>query len=197
MSDKNQNATKNEKNHKKLTPEAVALVIEGLEADKPQAEIARDAGVSPKTISLWMRQARSDGEIPHELEPLREYLQPNELALMMPKIKEILAKAALEMQEVQSRQIVRVHSLTKKDWEAILAGDPSEKDKARIEEAFTRGVVVRETVTSRQVVPDSKLAFQLAKIFGATELKKIKDGASKKEDVVLIGKLHADTPSVE
>ena len=32
MSDKNQNATKNEKNHKKLTPEAVALVIEGLEA---------------------------------------------------------------------------------------------------------------------------------------------------------------------
>ena len=194
MSDKNQNATKNEKNHKKLTPEAVALVIEGLEADKPQAEIARDAGVSPKTISLWLNQARSDGEIPQELEPLREYLQPNELALMMPKIKEILAKAALEMQEVQTRQVVRVHSLTKKDWEAITAGDPTEKD--RIEKAFLQGVVVRETITSRQVVPDSKLAFQLAKIFGATELKKIKDGASKKEDVVVIGKLHSDTPSV-
>ena len=193
MNDKNQNATKKEKNHKKLTPEAVSLVIGGLEADKPQAEIARDVNASPKTISLWLNHARSDGEIPHELEPLREYLQPNELQLMLPKIKEVLAQAALEMQEVQTRQVVRVHSLTKRDWEAIIAGDPTEKE--RIEKAFADGVVVRETITSRQVVPDSKLAFQLAKIFGAAELKKIKDSASKK-DVVVIGKLHADTPSV-
>lgn len=184
------------KNNKKLTPKAVALVIDGLEAEKTQAQIAKDVDVSPKTISLWLSQARSDGEIPPELEPLREYLQPNELQLMLPKIKEILAKAALETQEVQSRQVVRVHSLTKKDWEAILAADPSGREKERIEKAFEQGVVVRETITSRQVVADSKLALQLAKIFGASELKKLAEKSNKKE-VAIIGKIHTDTPSVE
>ena len=50
MSDKSQNTTKNEK---KLTPEAVALVIEGLEAEKSQVRnCPRCWGFSENNLAL-------------------------------------------------------------------------------------------------------------------------------------------------
>ena len=122
MNNKNQNATKNEKNHKKLTPEAVALVIEGLEADKPQARNCRRRcrGFSENNLSLDASSDYPTAKFRKSWNRLRDYLQPNELALMMPKIaKRFWHKASLEMQEVSDeRQIVRVHSLTKRDWES-------------------------------------------------------------------------------
>ena len=182
---------KNEKkNEPKLTKERVSIIVESLKRREKQADAAKQAGITPKTLVSWKTKALSEPISDPLLFPLRDFLKG--VSSERSEMIEALRIAVTNERETVSTKVTELVKLTPSEKKVL--GDKV-ADDLKTGDVF---VFRREITKKVEPVDPALLVKAISLIYGGGvtgDEEKTADGRSK--EPVVIGRWHEDTPSVE